>query len=116
MDGSWEKALVLTAWGGIVVALIDNLLYPLFVKDRLRLHTVPVFIAVIGGLVAFGAAGLILGPVVLAIAVALADVWRQRLSDGTAAEVGVDAENAAPEAVPARQRGGGRKRDRQGPT
>jgi predicted PurR-regulated permease PerM len=26
LGGSWEKALVLTAWGGIVVALIDNLL------------------------------------------------------------------------------------------
>jgi hypothetical protein len=29
LGGSWEKALVLTAWGGIVVALIDNLLYPI---------------------------------------------------------------------------------------
>ena len=100
IDGNWEKALVLTAWGAIVVGLIDNLLYPLFVKSRLRLHTVPVFIAVIGGLVAFGGAGIVLGPVILAIAVALADVWRRRFSDGTAAEQGADAENAAPETLP----------------
>ena len=43
LQGSWEKALILTAWGGIVVALIDNLVYPILVKNRLHLHTVPVF-------------------------------------------------------------------------
>jgi predicted PurR-regulated permease PerM len=95
LTGSWEKAIILTAWGGIVVALIDNLLYPLIVKGRLRLHTVPVFIAVIGGLVAFGAAGIVLGPLVLALAVVLADVWRRRMAQGDAVENTVDAEKAA---------------------
>ena len=100
VSGSWEKALILTAWGGIVVALIDNLLYPVFVKGRLRLHTVPVFISIIGGLVAFGGAGVVLGPVVLAIAVALTDVWRQRMAQGEAVESGADAAAAAREAAP----------------
>jgi predicted PurR-regulated permease PerM len=79
-DGQWDKALLLTAWGSIVVGLIDNLLYPVLVKNRLRLHTVPVFIAVIGGLLVFGSAGVVLGPVVLAIAMALLEVWRRRLA------------------------------------
>jgi predicted PurR-regulated permease PerM len=104
VEGSWEKALILTAWGGIVVAFIDNLLYPVFVKGRLRLHTVPVFISIIGGLVAFGGAGVVLGPVVLAIAVALTDVWRQRMAQGDAVENGADAEAAGREAAPARGR------------
>jgi predicted PurR-regulated permease PerM len=95
VTGSWEKALILTAWGGIVVALIDNLLYPIIVKDRLRLHTVPVFIAVIGGLMVFGMAGIVLGPVVLVIASVLADVWRRRMAQGDAVENSTDAEKAA---------------------
>jgi predicted PurR-regulated permease PerM len=96
-EGSWEKALILTAWGSIVVGLIDNVLYPLFVKNRLRMHTVPVFIAVLGGLVVFGTAGIVLGPVILAVAVALAGVWRRRMADGEAVENNVDtAEAAAP--------------------
>ncbi len=41
------------------------------------MHTVAIFIAIMGGLVAFGAAGLIVGPVVLAITLALLQVWRQ---------------------------------------
>jgi predicted PurR-regulated permease PerM len=79
LEGSWEKALLLTAWGGIAVALIDNLMYPLLVKDRLRLHTVPVFLAIVGGLVVFGAAGLVLGPVVLVLTFTLVEIYRHHL-------------------------------------
>ena len=90
LEGSWEKAIILTAWGGIVVALIDNLLYPVLVKGKLRLHTVPVFIAVLGGLSVFGVAGVVLGPVVLAVAVVLIEIWRDRMAHGQAAENGID--------------------------
>ena len=106
ITGSWEKALILTAWGAIAVGLIDNLLYPLIVKGRLRLHTVPVFISILGGLLAFGAVGLVLGPVVLALAVALGDVWRRRMAQGDAVENTVDAEKAAADVVEPRQRRG----------
>lgn len=104
LTGNWDKALILTAWGAIAVGLIDNVLYPLIVKGRLRLHTVPVFISIIGGLVAFGAVGLVLGPMVLALAVALGDVWRRRMADGEAVENTVDAEKAAADVVEPRQR------------
>jgi hypothetical protein len=39
-QGDWDKALMLAAWGTLVVGLIDNLLYPLLVRGRLRMHTV----------------------------------------------------------------------------
>ena len=77
LEGDWTKALILTAWGSIVIGLIDNFLYPLLVGERSRMHTVAIFIAIMGGLVAFGAAGLIVGPVVLAITLALLQVWQQ---------------------------------------
>jgi predicted PurR-regulated permease PerM len=79
IEGHWEKALVLAAWGAIVIGLIDNLLYPLLMKNRLSMHTVPVFIAAMGGLFAFGATGIVLGPLILAVALALLDVWRRRM-------------------------------------
>jgi predicted PurR-regulated permease PerM len=87
LEGSWGKALILSAWGGIVVALIDNLLYPMFVGEKLRLHTLPVFIAIVGGLASFDASGLILGPLILAVTVALVDIWRYRTADGRKADV-----------------------------
>jgi predicted PurR-regulated permease PerM len=93
-EGSWGKVLILTAWGLGVVSLIDNLLYPILVGQRLRLHTLPVFIAIVGGLTVFGSSGVILGPVILAITVALVEIWRRRTAGGRAAEAGVDAGGA----------------------
>jgi predicted PurR-regulated permease PerM len=86
LDGDWGKAILLTAWGTIVVGLIDNLLLPLLVKNRLRVHTVLVFIAVLGGLFAFGATGAVLGPLILALALALVEIWRRRMAQGAIEE------------------------------
>ncbi len=38
----------------------------------------PVFIAVVGGVITFGASGVVLGPVILAIMTALLELWRRR--------------------------------------
>jgi predicted PurR-regulated permease PerM len=86
LTGSIGKALFLAAWGGVVVASVDNILYPYLVGDKLRLHTVPTFFSVLGGIALFGPAGLILGPLSLAIAIALMDVWWCRTEGGQAAE------------------------------
>ena len=78
LDGSWGKALMLAVWGGVVVGWIDNVIYPILVGHRLRLHTIPAFIAIVGGLVVFGPSGLILGPVTLTVTVLLLEIWRSR--------------------------------------
>lgn len=87
--GQWGKAAILAAWGGIVIALVDNLLYPVLVGKRLRLHTVPVFFSIVGGLSVFGAAGIILGPVILALTDAILEVWRRRTAHNRPAESAV---------------------------
>ncbi|MCI0545858.1 MAG: AI-2E family transporter [Candidatus Rokubacteria bacterium] len=97
LSGSWGKALILVGWGGTAIALIDNLLYPYLVGTRLRLHPVPVFIAVVGGITVYGAAGIILGPITLAVTIALIDIWRARTAEGRPAEI--PAEPAAIAAV-----------------
>jgi predicted PurR-regulated permease PerM len=90
LEGGWGRALILVAWGGLVVSLVDNLLYPILVGQRLRLHTLPVFVAIVGGVALFGSAGIVLGPVTLATTVALIEVWRRRTAGGRTAETGVD--------------------------
>lgn len=78
LDGSWGKALILTVWGSVCVGGIDNVIYPILVGNRLKLHTIPAFLAIVGGLMVFGPSGLILGPVTLTITVVLLDIWRSR--------------------------------------
>lgn len=82
LQGHWVKALILTGWGSLVIGLIDNILYPLLVGKRIRLHIVPVFIALIGGIMVFGGSGLILGPLIFAITLALLEVWQKRTAAG----------------------------------
>jgi predicted PurR-regulated permease PerM len=89
LTGSWVKALVLAGWGMLAVGTIDNFLYPFLVGDRLRLHTVPTLFAILGGVSQFGVAGLILGPLVLAVTIALLDVWWWRTAQGHSAEEAV---------------------------
>lgn len=78
MNGDLGKAAILAVWGALVVGGIDNILRPIFVGNRLRLHTVPAFISMIGGLVLFGTAGLILGPLAVTITIILIEIWRER--------------------------------------
>lgn len=76
VSGEWIKAIVLVAWGSLVIGTVDNVLRPKLVGSRTRLHELLIFFSVLGGLKVFGVLGLVLGPVVLAIALALVEVFR----------------------------------------
>ncbi|MDE3186763.1 MAG: AI-2E family transporter, partial [Acidobacteriota bacterium] len=56
-----------------------NFLYPIFVGTHLRLHTVPIFLAMLGGVWLFGVTGLVLGPIAFNCAAVLALIWRHRV-------------------------------------
>jgi predicted PurR-regulated permease PerM len=77
LTGSYIKALVLVAWGVLVIGSIDNFLSPRLVGRRARLHELLIFFSVLGGLRVFGVLGLVLGPVLAAITLALIEVVRQ---------------------------------------
>jgi predicted PurR-regulated permease PerM len=86
LNGEYFKAAALVAWGCVAIGLIDNLLYPMLVGKRLRLHPLLVFIAIVGGIASFGMAGVVLGPVALSVTDALIEVWRRRTAHGRTAE------------------------------
>jgi predicted PurR-regulated permease PerM len=75
-------AVLLGLWGLVIIAPIESFLYPILVGHRLKLHNAFVFIAVLGGLVAFGTVGLFVGPVILALTFGLINVWKDRLPAG----------------------------------
>jgi predicted PurR-regulated permease PerM len=75
-QGETQAALGLFLWGALVVSWIDNLLRPLVISGPTRIPFLLVFLGVLGGLNAFGLIGLFLGPVLLAVAMA---IWREWL-------------------------------------
>jgi predicted PurR-regulated permease PerM len=69
-QGRYGAAIALAVIG-LVVSTVDNFLKPLLISGRAVVPTLVVFIGVLGGLFAFGVIGMFLGPVVLALAIAL---------------------------------------------
>ncbi len=82
LSGHIGKAIALTVIGVLVIGSIDNFLRPKLVGEKTRLHELLIFFSVLGGLQVFGVLGLVLGPVVVAITMALLDILRH--SDGQA--------------------------------
>jgi predicted PurR-regulated permease PerM len=74
--GEAQAALGLFLWGALVVSWVDNLIRPLVISGPTRIPFLLVFLGVLGGLDAFGLIGLFLGPVLLAVSVA---IWREWL-------------------------------------
>jgi predicted PurR-regulated permease PerM len=76
LSGHPVKALLMVLWGTLVIGMADNFLRPRLVGGRTKLHELLIFFAVLGGLQVFGVLGIVLGPVVLAITLALVNVFK----------------------------------------
>jgi predicted PurR-regulated permease PerM len=70
VDGRWGFGIFMVAWGFLLGGL-DNVLRPMLISGRARISALAVFIGVLGGIPAFGAIGIIAGPVVLSLALGL---------------------------------------------
>lgn len=80
-SGRYVAAGILTAVGILVIGTVDNVMRPVFSRfGRLNLPTYALFLSIFGGLAFFGAAGLILGPLLVrlgveALAIARDEGW-----------------------------------------
>jgi predicted PurR-regulated permease PerM len=77
ITGHTGAAIGMLIWGATAVGLVDNFIGPKLVGRSTKLHPVLVLLAVIGGLKFFGVLGFLIGPILLAIFVALIDMYRK---------------------------------------
>lgn len=77
LNGHWAKALVLLSCGAAVVGQVDVIVRPYVVSARVKAHALLVFFALLGGVEAFGIVGIVVGPVVLSVTLAVLDMLRQ---------------------------------------
>ena len=64
-------AIFLGVWGTVAVALSDNIVKPWLAKDDAHMHGAVLFFALVGGMAAFGAIGLIVGPLIVSFLLTL---------------------------------------------
>lgn len=77
LNGKTINSLGLMIWALLAVGLIDNFLGPKLVGRGMRLHPLLVILAVWGGISFFGPIGFLLGPLCLALLLALFDIQFQ---------------------------------------
>jgi len=66
----------LVVWGLVVVSWVDNVVRPMVISNATRMPFLLVVVGVLGGVLAFGLVGLFIGPVLLAVSLA---IWREWL-------------------------------------
>ena len=76
--GETARAVMLFVPLAVVATVVEYWLKPLLVGRRAQMHTLLVFLSLIGGAMAFGAVGLLLGPLAMTAFLTLAGIYRER--------------------------------------
>jgi predicted PurR-regulated permease PerM len=69
-QGHWGWAIFMLAWG-LMLTGVESVLRPFLISGRARISALAIFVGVLGGVPAFGAIGIVVGPVVLSLVLAL---------------------------------------------
>tara|TARA_Y100001951_G_scaffold91649_1_gene85828 strand:+ start:12876 stop:13961 length:1086 start_codon:yes stop_codon:yes gene_type:complete len=70
LSGSLWQGIILTAFGVLVIGLVDNILRPILVGKDTRLPDYLILVSTLGGLALLGLNGFVIGPLVAALFVA----------------------------------------------
>lgn len=81
VTGAIWKGVILTAFGVLVIGMIDNVLRPTLVGKDIKMPDYLVLISTIGGMAIFGLNGFVIGPVVAALFIALWDISSSQKSN-----------------------------------
>ena len=76
-DQLWQ-GFGLLLWGFLVISTIDNIIRPIVISGSSRMPFLVILFGVLGGLSAFGAVGLFLGPVILSVLMAVWKAWLEQ--------------------------------------
>ncbi len=73
---SYGYAIFLLVWGLLVVSVVDNLIRPWAMKSGTNMNAIVLFFSILGGISAFGFVGILLGPLVFALLVTVAHIYK----------------------------------------
>jgi len=82
IDGELMKALILVGYGVLVIGMADNFLRPMLVGRHMEAHPLLLFFGTLGGIALFGFAGIVLGPVVVALLNVTVRLFRREFAAG----------------------------------
>ena len=75
LEGHIVHGIILALICSVIVGMIDNIIRPWLISGRAEMGGLVVFISVLGGIAVFGMLGVVLGPIVVALAAGLLDLY-----------------------------------------
>jgi predicted PurR-regulated permease PerM len=75
VSGDFGGGVLFLIVSGFFISLLDNVLRPMFLKDRIQLHPLIIFFAILGGVSTYGFNGLILGPMIVILFLTVLDLF-----------------------------------------
>jgi predicted PurR-regulated permease PerM len=71
LSGRTGAGLFLIFWGAVVIGMSDNVVRSLVMKGKAELHPLLIFFSLVGGVMAFGFLGLVLGPLAVLLIISM---------------------------------------------
>lgn len=76
-QGQMWQGFVILLGGAFGISLVDNFLKPIIIEGRTKIHPLVVFFSLFGGIQLFGPLGILFGPVVVTLFVAIISIYRE---------------------------------------
>lgn len=77
LSGSIGKGIAVACLGLAIITSVDNFLRPLIIEETSGgMHLLLIFISLLGGMMAFGPAGLVIGPLIAALLVTFLEIYK----------------------------------------
>lgn len=85
LGGHILRGILLAAFCAVIMGMVDNFVRPWFISGRAEMSGLVVFISVLGGISVFGMLGAVLGPIVVAAAASLLELYAPGARAGNSA-------------------------------
>jgi predicted PurR-regulated permease PerM len=82
VGGHMVRGVVLIVFCAVIIGMVDNFIRPWFISGRSEMDGLIVFVSVLGGIEVFGPLGVVLGPVIVATALSLLDLYAPHAPEG----------------------------------
>ena len=76
LAGAGWRWVGMLLYGIFAISTIDNLIKPLLLREAARIHPLLGFLAILGGALAFGPIGFLIGPVILSLVISAVTIYR----------------------------------------
>ena len=77
INGDMQTSFLVFLWGALVISVVDNFVRPMLISKDAKIPVLLLFFGIFGGLITYGAVGLLLGPVTIALLLAFINIYRR---------------------------------------